>query len=80
MNELAKMDRAIDEVLVQLGGMVLRLAAPEVTRTPEERRALEKSVNQYALCATRSEDPRVHRLKNELRASLKPHLRLVVSR
>ena len=52
MNELAKMDRAIDEVLVQLGGMVLRLAAPEVTRTAEERRALAKSVDQYALCAS----------------------------
>ena len=80
MNELAKMDRAIDEVLVQLGGMVLRLAAPEVTRTPAERRALAKSVDQYALCATRSEDPRVQKLKIELEATVRPRLRLVVSR
>ena len=80
MNELAKMDRALDEVLVQLGGMVLRLAAPEVTRTPEERNALAKSVNQYAACAARSEDPRVKQLKGELEATLRPHLRLVVSR
>jgi hypothetical protein len=80
MNELAKMDRAIDEVLVQLGGMVLRLAAPEVTRTAEERRALAKSIDQYALCAKRSEDPRVQQLKDELEATLKPRLRLVVSR
>ena len=80
MNEVAKLDRAIDEVLVQLGGMVLRLAAPEVTRTAEERRALAKSVDQYAVCATRSEDPRVQKLKKELEATLKPRLRLVVNR
>lgn len=80
MNELARMDRAIDEVLVQLGGMVLRLASPDVTRTPDERRALARSVDQYALCATRSEDPRVQKLKDELEATLKPRLRLVVSR
>lgn len=80
MYDLARMDRALDEVLVQLGGMVLRLAAPEVTRTPEERGALAKSVQQYAMCAARSEDPRVQRLKAELEATLRPHLRLVASR
>ena len=80
MNELVKIDRALDEVLVQLGGMVLRLAAPEVTRTPEERGALARSVNQYSVCAARSADPRVQRLKTELEATLRPHLRLVASR
>ena len=37
MDRFAGMDRALDEPLVQLGGMVLRLSSPEVTRTPEER-------------------------------------------
>jgi hypothetical protein len=80
MNEIARIDRALDELLVQLGGMVLRLSAPEVTRTPEERCALAKSVNQYAVCAARSEDPRVQKLKCELEATLRPRLRLVASR
>jgi hypothetical protein len=64
--------------------MVLRLAGSEVTRTPQERRALACSVNQYAVCAARSQDPRVLELKAELKAefeaTLKPRLRLVVSR
>jgi len=47
MNQLARVDQALDEMLVQLGGMVLRLSSPLVTRTPEERRALACSVNQY---------------------------------
>lgn len=80
MNELVKIDPALDELLVQLGGMVLRLAGPEVTRTPQARRALACSVNQYAVCAARSQDPRVLELKTELEATLKPRLRLVVSR
>ena len=80
MNEKARIDRALDEMLVQLGGMVLRLATPEVTQTPEERCALARSVTQYSVCAARSEDPRVHRLEAELEATLKPRLRLVVSR
>ena len=80
MNEIVKIDRALDELLVLLGGMVLRLAAPEVTRTSEERHALVQSVNQYAVCAARSADPRVQQLKSELEATLKPRLRLVVSR
>ena len=66
MNQLAGVDRALDEMLVQLGGMVLRLSSPEVTRTPEERRALARSINQYSVCAARSGDPRVHQLKVEL--------------
>jgi hypothetical protein len=80
MNEIVGIDRALDELLVLLGGMVLRLAAPEVTRTPEERCALAKSVNQSAVCAARSGDPRVRQLKTELEATLRPRLRLVVSR
>lgn len=80
MNEFTGMDRALDEMLVQLGGMVLRLSSPEVTRTPEERRALACSVNQYALCAARSDDPRVQQLMAELEERVKPQLRLVASR
>jgi len=80
MNQFARMDRALDEVLVQLGGMVLRLSSPEVTRTAEERQALKRSVNQYAVCAAHSDDPRVHQLKSELEETIKPQLRLVASR
>jgi hypothetical protein len=80
MNQLASVDQALDEMLVQLGGMALRLSSPEVTRTPEERHALARSVNQYSVCAARSCDPRVHRLKAELEETIKPHLRLVASR
>lgn len=80
MNRIGSIDRALDEVLVQLGGMVLRLSSPEVTRTPEARRALACSVHQYSACAARSNDPRVQRLKAELEDTIKPHLRLVVSR
>jgi hypothetical protein len=74
------MDRALDETLVQLGGMVLRLSSPEVTRTPEERHALARSVHQYSVCAARSGDPRVHQLKAELEETIRPHLQLVASR
>ena len=80
MGQLAGTDRALDEMLVQLGGMVLRLASPQVTRTPEERHALVCSVNQYSLCAARSNDPRVQQLKTELEETIKPRLRLVASR
>jgi len=80
MQELAGIDHAIDELLVQLGGLVLRLASPEVTKRPDERRALARSVNQYAVCAARSDDPRVHELKAELDETVKPRLRLVASR
>jgi hypothetical protein len=80
MDQFAAMDRALDEMLVQLGGMVLRLSSPEVTRTPEERCALARSVNQYSACAAHSGDPRVHRLKVELEQTIKPRLRLVASR
>ena len=80
MDQFAGMDRALDETLVQLGGMVLRLSSPEVTRTPEERHALACSVKQYSVCAARSGDRRVHQLKIELEQTIKPHLRLVASR
>ena len=80
MNQIVGMDRALDEMLVQLGGMVLRLSSPDVTRTAEERSALKRSVNQYSVCAARSDDPRVHQLKTELEETIKPRLRLVASR
>ena len=80
MNQIAGVDRALDEMLVQLGGMVLRLSSPQVTRTAEERHALARSVNQYSVCAARSGDPRVQQLKVELEETIKPRLRLVASR
>jgi len=80
MNQLAKVDQALDEMLVELGGMVLRLSSPQVTRTPEERHALACSVNQYSVCEARSGDPRVQQLKIELEETIKPHLRLVASK
>ena len=80
MDQISGMDRVLDEMLVQLGGVVLRLSSPQVTRTAEERHALACSVNQYSVCAARSDDPRVHQLKAELEETIKPHLRLVASR
>lgn len=80
MNELARIDRALDEMLVRLGEMILRLSRPDVTQTPEERHALVLSVNQFAACAARSDDHRVHQLRSELEAALKPRLRLVARR
>ena len=74
MDQLAEVDRALDEMLVQLGGTVLRLSSPEVTRTPEERHALARSVNQYSVCAARSEDPRVHQLKAQALTQLRKEL------
>ena len=79
MSEFDKIDKALDEALVHLGAMVLRLADPEVTRTAEERGALVRSVNQYAMCAERSIDPRVRRLRYELEETVRPKLRLVSS-
>ena len=77
MGKLATIDVALDEMLVNLAAIVLRLARPEVTRTPEARRALAQSVRQYAVCAKRSSDPRVHELKSQLDETLKPSLRIV---
>jgi len=77
MHNVRTIDVALDEMLVNLAAIVLRLSKPEVTRTPEARRALAQSVHQYAVCATRSTDPRVHELKAQLEGTLKPSLRIV---
>ena len=80
MKEFAAIDCAIDELLVQLGEMVLRLSSPEVTKRDDERRALMRSVHQFSQCAARSDNPRVQELKAELDETIKPRLRLVSSR
>jgi hypothetical protein len=72
--DLAKIDHTLDEALVRLGAVVMRLADPTVTRTTDEHRALAGSVRQFALCADRSADPRVHALRNELERRIKPAL------
>lgn len=77
MGQTATIDVALDEMLVNLAAIVLRLAKPELTQTPEARRALAQSVRQYAVCAARSSDPRVHALKGQLEETLKPSLRVV---
>ncbi|MGH6710088.1 MAG: hypothetical protein ACREEK_14055 [Bradyrhizobium sp.] len=80
MRNVAAIDPAIDDLLVQLGEMVLRLSSPQVTKRADERRALVRSVNQYTKCAAYSDHPRVHEFKAELDETIKPPLRLVVSR
>jgi len=77
MRNLATIDVALDEMLVNLAAIVLRLSKPELTRTPEARHALAQSVHQYGVCAARSSDPRVHELKAQLDETLKPSLRIV---
>ena len=77
MRNPATIDVALDEMLVNLAAIVFRLAQPELTRTPEARRALTQSVRQYGVCAARSHDPRVHELKAQLDETLKPSLRVV---
>jgi hypothetical protein len=77
MNRLQTIDVALDEMLVNLAAIVLRLSKPDVTGTPEARRALAQSVHQYAVCAARSSDPRVHELKTQLEGTLRPALRVV---
>jgi hypothetical protein len=77
MHNLGTIDVALDEMLVNLAKIVLRLSEPELTRTPEARRALAQSVHQYGVCAARSSDPRVHELKSQLEDTLKPSLRIV---
>jgi hypothetical protein len=69
-NDFAIIDRALDEVPVQLGGMVLTLASPQITKTGEERQALARSVNQYSICAATSNDPRAKGLKAQLEESM----------
>ena len=78
MHEHADINRTLDEMLVNLALIVLRVSKPDVTRTPEARHALVLSVNKFLQCAARSTDPRVHWLKNELEESLRPPLRLVM--
>jgi hypothetical protein len=85
-DEIAKIDKALDELLVSLGGMVLRLA--KVTKTDAETQALARSVDQFSTCALSSKDGRVLTLAAQLEAARaaalpapsKPRLRLVVSR
>jgi hypothetical protein len=74
-------NQAIDEMLVGLGEIVLRLSSPNITRTAEEHAALARSVNQFSICATGSDDSRVQALAEKLQAKLgRPTLRLVSSR
>jgi hypothetical protein len=80
IENIARIEKALDELLVNLGQMVLRLSSPELTRTREEREALARSVNQFSVCAMRSIDPRVLALAEELEDVAKPRLRLVASR
>ncbi|CAN5248023.1 hypothetical protein BH11PSE4_BH11PSE4_32570 [soil metagenome] len=87
MNDpFANIDRAIDDLLLNLGGMVLRLA--RLTTTDDEQQALSRSVAQFTTCALSSKDARVRALAAQLEAAALPHpaaaarprLRLVVSR
>ena len=79
MRNPGTIDVALDEMLVKLAAIVLRLSRPDVTRTPDARRALAQSVHQYAACAARSSDPRVHELKMQLEETLRLNLRIVAS-
>ena len=80
MEDLARIDGALDDLLVNLGALVLRLANPEVSRTIEERRALAQSVHQFSVCARRSTDPRLQQINHDLLETLRPQLRVVTSR
>ena len=77
MNEHGNIDCALDEMLVNLAAIVLRLSKPDLTNTPEARHALVQSVQQYTACAARSSDPRVHEWKARLQETLKPDLRVI---
>jgi len=79
MSKSGTIDVVLDEMLINLAAIVMRLSRPEMTRTPEARRALAQSVHQFAVCAARSADPRVHELKTELEEALRPNLRVVAS-
>ena len=80
MEDLARIDGALDDLLVNLGALVLRLANPEVSRTIEARRALAQSVHQFSVCARRSTDPRLQQINHDLLETLRPRLRVVASR
>ena len=60
MKEVAAIDRAIDELLVQLGEMVLRLSSPQVTKRTDERRAAMVSNLMVVLCGERDTQPVVN--------------------
>ena len=77
MDQLTRIDKALDEALVNLGAIVLRLSDPAVTRTAHGRRALVRSVNQFSLCADRSGAPACSDLRVELEETIRPKLRLV---
>jgi hypothetical protein len=77
---IVEIDRSIDEVLVNLGRLVLRLSSPQLTRSSEEREALARSVSQFSACASRSTDPQVRKLAEQLEDTTRPRLRLVASR
>lgn len=67
-------ERTIDEILIRLGHTVLILADPDITRTEEQRAALQKSVNQFAVCASNSQDERVTALACRLEAAVNLHV------
>ena len=73
-------DRRVYSQLSPKGRVVLKLSIPQVAWSAEERCALRRSVNQYAIRAARSDDPRVWEIRVELDATIKPRLRLVASR
>lgn len=87
-DHIAKIDRALDELLLNLGSMVLRLA--RLTTTEDEQQALTRSVAQFSTCALNSKDTRVRTMAAQMEASLLPkqnevakplpRLRLVASR
>lgn len=77
MEHIRGIESALDELLVGLGQMVLRLADPAITRSPDERAALARSVHRYVSCSARSADPRVAALAKQLQHALAPRLRLV---
>ena len=80
IEQIDKIDGIIDELLVNLGEMVMRLSSPRITRNQEERQALARSVHRFSICAANSKDPRVLLLAVQLEQTLKPRLRLVASR
>jgi hypothetical protein len=74
MTGAAAFDQTIDEILVRLGNAVLTLAHPDITRTDDEKAALAKSVNQFAVCASSSKDGRVTALAGRLEAAVNFHM------
>jgi hypothetical protein len=48
VDNIPDIDQALDDALVGLGAIVLRMADPAVTATAAELRARSRSVNQYS--------------------------------